>query len=62
MIDYPDYEDLILERQEAIEVWEDEPDSPYLNYRAPEKVVCDECSDREYCPEYQSGAPCVVDR
>ncbi len=25
-----DYEDLILERQENIEIWEDEPDSPYL--------------------------------
>ena len=26
-----DYEDLILERQEAIEIWEDDPDSEYLN-------------------------------
>lgn len=26
-----DYEDMILARQEAIEIWEDEPDSPYLD-------------------------------
>lgn len=25
----PDYEDLILQRQENIEIWEDEPDSAY---------------------------------
>lgn len=25
-----DYEDLILQRQENIEIWEDDPDSPYL--------------------------------
>ena len=55
MIYYPDYEDLILERQEAVEVWEDEPDSPYINRFSPEKVVCDECSDRGHCPEYQPG-------
>ena len=53
-----DYEDLILARQEEIEIREDEPDSPYLH----EKVVCDECSDKGHCPEYQSGAPCAIDR
>lgn len=26
-----DYEALILERQENLEIWEDEPDSQYLN-------------------------------
>lgn len=30
--------------------------------RQPEKVVCDECSDRGHCPEYQPGAPCAADR
>lgn len=30
MIEYPDYEAAILERQESIETWEDDPDSPYL--------------------------------
>ena len=32
-----DYEDLILERQEYTEIWEDEPESPYL----PRDFVCD---------------------
>lgn len=27
---YPDYEDLILQRQEMVEIWEDDPDSPFL--------------------------------
>ena len=31
-------------------------------YRRPEKVVCDECSDRGHCPEYKPGAPCAPDR
>lgn len=26
-----DYEDLILQRQELIEIWEDDPDSPFLH-------------------------------
>lgn len=26
-----DYEGMILARQEAIEIWEDDPDSPYLD-------------------------------
>lgn len=30
---YPDYESLILDRQEREEIWEDEPDSPYLQIR-----------------------------
>lgn len=30
MIYYPDYEGLILEKQEDIEIWEDDPESPYL--------------------------------
>jgi hypothetical protein len=25
-----DYESLILARQDALEIWEDEPDSPYI--------------------------------
>lgn len=25
-----DYEDLILQRQELIEIWEDDPESPFL--------------------------------
>jgi len=59
---YPDYEDLILARQEETEIFEDDPDSPYFSYHTPEKVVCDECSDRGHCPEYQPGAPCAADR
>lgn len=27
MIEYPDYEAAILERQEGFEIWEDDPDS-----------------------------------
>ncbi len=27
---YIDYEELILMKQEMIEIWEDDPDSPYL--------------------------------
>ena len=30
--------------------------------RQPEKVLCDNCTDRGHCPEYQSGAACVADR
>ncbi len=30
--------------------------------RHPEKVACDDCTDGGHCPEYQSGAVCVVDR
>lgn len=30
--------------------------------RYPEKVTCDFCTDKEHCPEYQSGAVCVNDR
>lgn len=30
----PDYEDMILARQEEMEIWEDEPDSPYLGVSA----------------------------
>lgn len=30
--------------------------------RHPEKVACDDCTDRGHCPEYQSGALCVADR
>lgn len=26
-----DYESMVMERQEATEIWEDDPDSPYLN-------------------------------
>lgn len=28
----------------------------------PEKVMCDCCTDKGHCPEYQSGAACVADR
>lgn len=28
----------------------------------PEKVACDDCTDKGHCPEYQSGAACVADR
>lgn len=31
-------------------------------HRQPEKVVCDCCTDRGHCPEFESGAACVVDR
>ena len=31
-------------------------------HRQPEKVFCDECSDRGHCPEYQPGASCAADR
>lgn len=30
--------------------------------RHPEKVTCDCCADKGYCPEYRSGAACVNDR
>lgn len=33
----PDYEDMILARQEEMEIWEDEPDSPYLGASADEE-------------------------
>ena len=62
MIYHPDYEGLILERQDDMEIWEDEPDSPYFGKHTPEKMVCDECTDKGHCPEYQSGAVCVTDR
>lgn len=28
----------------------------------PEKVTCDNCTDKGHCPEYQSSAACIVDR
>ena len=31
-------------------------------YRQAETVSCDNCTDRGHCPEYQSGAACVLDR
>ncbi len=31
-----DWEDMILARQEDYEIWEDEPDSPYLDGWSPE--------------------------
>ena len=49
-----DYEALILERQENIEIWEDEPDSPYLNQHfdsgnwwdeIPPEVMYDYCGE-----------------
>ena len=59
---YPDYEDLILEQQEQREIMEDEPDSPFLDYRFPDPLTCDNCTDRGHCPESQSGAPCAYNR
>ena len=32
------------------------------NRRPLEKVVCDSCTDKGHCPEYKSGALCVIDR
>ena len=44
------YEDLILQRQENIEIWEDEPDSPYLQGQgfAPEGNWWDDIPDEEF--------------
>jgi len=37
-----DYEALILARQEATEIWEDDPDSPFLNGWSPGEGEDDE--------------------
>ena len=38
-----DYEDAILARQEMMEIWEDDPDSPYLgHFKDGEYIVVDE--------------------
>lgn len=43
-----DYEALILERQENIEIWEDEPDSPYLNQHLESGNWWDDIPDEEF--------------
>ncbi len=43
-----DYEDLILERQENREIWEDEPDSPYLRQRFDSGNWWDEIPPEEF--------------
>lgn len=38
-----DYEDAILARQEMVEIWEDDPDSPYLgHFKDDEYIAVDE--------------------
>ena len=43
-----DYEALILERQENIEIWEDEPDSPYLQQPFDSGNWGDDIPDEEF--------------
>lgn len=43
-----DYEDLILQRQENIEIWEDDPDSPYLRGQGFRNNWWDEIPEEEF--------------
>ena len=43
-----DYEALILERQENIEIWEDEPDSTYLQQPFDSGNWWDDIPDEEF--------------
>ena len=49
-----DYEALILERQENIEIWEDDPDSPYLNQHFDSGNWWDEIPPEEFEEEKQN--------
>ena len=42
-----DYEAMILERQENIEIWEDDPDSPYLSQHFDSGNWWDEIPDED---------------
>lgn len=36
--------------------------SAYARIRRPEKIRCDNCTDKGHCPEYIRGAACVNNR